>query len=111
MSGPRPDIGLPIVEQLPSIDTVAMFLRLRALPHCLLLDSARKHDQLGRYSFLAADPFDFIEMAVSQTDSFGLIANRLAQHKADTIAELPPFQGGIAGLFSYDLHQGLERIP
>ena len=35
------------------------------LPHCLFLDSALHHRTLGRYSFVAADPFEFIRLATA----------------------------------------------
>ena len=39
------------------------------------------------------------------------LAQRLAGLTAQTVPELPPFQGGAAGVFSYDLNRGLERLP
>ena len=50
----------PLVEELrPAHDPEQCFVRLAAQPHCLFLDSARRNPTLGRYSFLAADPFDY----------------------------------------------------
>lgn len=102
----------PIVEELcPPPDAEQAFLRLRGLPHCVWLDSARQHPALGRYSFLAADPFDYLELAVSDRGAFEQLDRRMANLRATTIADLPPFQGGAAGLFSYDLGRQLERLP
>src|SRR6476659_6089397 len=35
----------------------------------------------------------------------------LAANPRPTVPDLPPFQGGIAGLFGYDLARRLERLP
>src|SRR5207302_2052909 len=42
---------------------------------------------------------------------FTLLAERLACYPAETLERLPPFQGGAAGLFGYDLCHHLERLP
>ena len=69
-----------------------------------------RHDTLGRYSFIAADPVAWFE----SPDGTGALA-QLAEH-ASTLpqharAELPPFQGGWAGLFGYELGGSLECVP
>lgn len=100
-----------VVELSPAIDAEQAFLRLVDRPHCLFLDSARRDPQLGRYSFLACDPFDFLELPLDSTDALARLAAVLAPYRSAPIAELPPFQGGAAGLFSYDLGRQLERLP
>src|SRR5213075_3175699 len=44
-------------------------------------------------------------------DPFAVLAERLARCRAEPIAGLPPFQGGAAGLFGYDLCHFLEKLP
>lgn len=103
---------LPLVEELfPAPDAREAFLRLRVLPHCLWLDSARRHPMLGRYSFLAADPFDYVSVPVEGPDALALLSERLSRYSSVKIAGLPPFQGGVAGLISYELGRQLERLP
>ncbi len=80
-------------------------------PRCLFLDSARRHPVLGRYSFLAADPFDFIEIPADGSDALGDLSRRMGAYAATTVPGLPPFQGGVAGLFGYDLGRSLEIVP
>jgi para-aminobenzoate synthetase component I len=46
-----------------------------------------------------------------QSDSLGELARRLAPYRATALPGLPPFQGGAAGLLSYDLGRQLERLP
>ena len=103
---------LPLIEELvPAPEPEDAFVRLAGLPHCLFLDSALRHPTLGRYSFLAADPFDFLQLPADGSDALGVLAARMEGFSAAALAELPPFQGGAAGLLSYDLGRSLERVP
>src|SRR5262249_782710 len=44
-------------------------------------------------------------------DPLQLLAEHLDRFHAETLPGLPPFQGGAAGLFGYDLCHHLERLP
>lgn len=102
----------PCVEELrPAPSPEEVFVKLARLPHCLFLDSALREPQLGRYSFIAADPFDYFEFPVGARDPLGELERAMHGLTAQRQPELPPFQGGAAGLFSYDLGRGLERLP
>lgn len=107
--------SLPLIEELsPVPDPEAAFQRLAARRHCLFLDSAMPDPRLGRYSFLAADPFDYFECGAGGWETAAplqLLADRLTRFRVDTVVGLPPFQGGAAGLLSYDLGRCLERLP
>ena len=108
------DLGCfePLVEELhPAPEPEAAFLWLCRLPHCLFLDSVLRHPQLGRYSFLTADPFDYFELPADGSDGLGQLAQRVDGMDAARVPDLPPFQGGAAGLFSYDLGRSLEQVP
>jgi para-aminobenzoate synthetase component 1 len=110
MSPARDELPLA-VELRPPPDVEAALVRLAGWPHCLLLDSALRDPRLGRYSFLTADPFDFFTVPADGTDGLALITNKLAQWQSAHRPVLPPFQGGAAGLLSYDLSRSLERVP
>ncbi|MEK6248848.1 MAG: hypothetical protein N2C12_11765, partial [Planctomycetales bacterium] len=114
---------------------------MASLPHVLFLDSAQQGGQLGRYSFLAADPFHWIERTSEQivcsldpriaqsseqivssldpriertssfSDPFSEVDRLWRTYPTETSPGLPPFQGGLAGLFGYDLARSLERLP
>jgi para-aminobenzoate synthetase component 1 len=103
---------LPIVEEWQSpLPAAEAFARLAALPHVLFLDSAMPHETLGRYSFLTADPFDYLQLPADGSDGLTLLEERLRKYSAISLPDLPPFQGGAAGLLSYDLGRSLERLP
>jgi para-aminobenzoate synthetase component 1 len=104
---------LPLVEPLPEqLTAVEAFQRLSALPHVVFFDSAAFDERLGRYSFVAADPFLWIERPADGSDALGEIDEARKRFTAHAVQrpDLPPFQGGLAGLFSYDLNRSLERI-
>lgn len=102
----------PRVEELhPAPEAEHVFQRLASLAHCVYFDSARRDGTLGRYSFVTADPFDYIELSWREPDALGQLAARLAPFSSATVAHLPPFQGGAAGILGYDLGQQLERLP
>jgi para-aminobenzoate synthetase component 1 len=108
--------GIVVQELCPAPDVAACFQRYRELPYCLLLDSALRNPELGRYSFLLADPFalqqgDDAAPRARSHDSLVAVAAQLAQFASPTLPELPPFQGGVAGLLSYELGREFEALP
>jgi para-aminobenzoate synthetase component I len=115
----RHDKVLPLIEPLdPSLDPVDAFRRLSMLPHVVFFDSAMRHPQLGRWSFVAADPIEWREVPARglspfcETD-FWSFAGALPQKGGSPVAQEVdiPFQGGWAGLFGYDLLRSLEEVP
>ena len=103
---------LPLAAELhPVPDVEAALLRLASLPNSLLLDSVLRDPRLGRYSFLTADPFIFLSVTADGSDGVAEMESHLRRWQAVSRADLPPFQGGAAGLLSYDLGRSLERIP
>jgi para-aminobenzoate synthetase component 1 len=123
MSQSEIDTVFPIAEEIDSLDPQETFLRLASLPHVLFLDSAARNPTLGRYSFLSADPFEFIEArgreiclestrtVLADLDPFSFLADQLTQFPSRHRAELPPFQAGAAGLWGYDLCHHIENLP
>ncbi len=112
MKPPDASPAAAVVRELcPSPQTEDVFLRLCGKPHCLFLDSAMRHPTLGRYSFVAADPFDYLELPADAADGLGPWAARWARFQSPTLPNLPPFQGGAAGLLGYELGRSLEKLP
>ena len=102
----------PYVEELcPAPDVEQAFRALSRRPHCLFLDSALRHPELGRYSFLSAEPSGFLSVPADGTDGLARLAAELSRFTSQAVDGVPPFQGGAAGLFAYELNRSLERIP
>ncbi len=126
MSGAR-----PLVESLGDIgDPAEVAAGFLDLPHLLLLDSATAHTaaadlhQLGRFSFLAADPAILVrsrgartevgrngEWRTVQGDALEAVRGLLGPWRVAPESGLPPFQGGAAGYIGYDYGAVLERLP
>jgi len=105
-------------REIPFIDPVAAAARLRSLPGLAFLDSAMRHDPLGRHSIVAADPFArfrFRDGAATLNGDpvpggpFAALRACLAPYR---IAPDPenPFPGGAIGYLAYDLGAALERV-
>src|SRR5437868_4889785 len=104
--------GLPLVERLDSsLEAVEMFRRLSGLPHVVFFDSAMRHPMLGRFSFVAADPIEWLTVPADGSDALGRLAKCLSMLPQTIAPDLPPFQGGWAGVFGYELAGSLERVP
>lgn len=124
--------GAAVAEFAPDVEPLVVFERIVHLPHALFLDSAvvdggpsgptgaarsePAAPRLGRHSFIAVDPIHsvVVEQRGDATDAEGAAAafaglrTLLADLAVATIPGLPPFQGGLAGLVSYEC--GLARI-
>lgn len=107
-------------------DPVKAFGCLHHEPYSLFFDSADCAHPEGRYSFIAFHPFETVECwngAVLVTNGqeqlsltgnpFAVVRERIGKWGADIPAHpgLPPFQGGAAGFFGYDLIRKLEKLP
>ena len=103
---------VPLVEEIEAApDPVEVFRRLCHLPHCLFLDSAARSSLLGQYSFVSADPFAFVRVPADGSDGLRILEPHCTKWHCAKIENLPPFQGGAAGIFSYDLGLSFERLP
>ena len=100
-----------VYELAAGTTPIDVFRRLSDQRHCLFLDSARPHPQLGRYSYVAADPFRFLTVPADGREALSPLAEALAECPVLPIAGLPTFQGGAAGLLAYDLGRSLEKVP
>ena len=116
----------PLVEELTALPWQA-FQAIANQPFPLFLDSALENPSLGRYSYVTADPFALIRSRGTDVEwlrhsrwvprqtsnPFQMLAEALSRFRTAPLPppELPPFQGGAAGLFGYDLCHHLERLP
>lgn len=109
-----------LFEEFPYRDPAEVFPALAHLPYALFLDSAMAEPRLGAMSYIAVDPFKILRsdqgrVTVDETtvegNPFDILKAELAAHALDRHPDLPPFQGGAAGLFGYDLAWYLEKLP
>jgi len=113
--------GTLVAEAAAGLVPVEVFRQAARLPQVLFLDSALPDatansslPRLGRWSFVAADPIHSVvvpaaaEAGTAVAAAFCELRSLLADLATPTIPGLPPFQGGLAGLISYDC--GLARL-
>lgn len=111
----------PLMEETGWTAPHELFHAFAAEPFALLLDSAtagplRAPALHGRWSFIALDPFETLiarDGLVDGASPFEALKTRLAAFALppDKTAGLPPFCGGAAGFFGYELARTLERLP
>ncbi len=108
-----------IAREIPFFDPVRVFCAQAEKSFAQLLHSVPGAAGNGRYSFIALDPFDIIaakDGTVERREGtttgcpFDALQEVLQSYRLPTQADLPPFQGGAMGYFSYELVHHLERI-
>ena len=102
-------------RELSSLSVETALQRLSSLPGCLLLESVKADGAIqskpqGRYSFAMADPFESVVVPVGDQQPLAKVESLLKKYSAETIDGLPPMQGGVAGMFGYDLNRSFEKI-
>ena len=111
-----------LIKEIPYCDPIAIFAGLHHKKWAILFDSAVHDSDYGRFSYIAIEPFSVLWakngqiniddiLVSSHKNPFQLLNDTLATMPQATLAYLPPFQGGAAGAFSYDLYQYIETIP
>lgn len=112
----------PFWISIPYRDPFDYAMRFNQLNYFVFLDSMKFDSKLGRYSYIAIDPFatliyrdnkiHFFNQEVTAIENiFTLLHNKLKAFSLSLHPDLPPFQGGVAGFFSYDLIRDLENLP
>ncbi|NOY30051.1 MAG: anthranilate synthase component I family protein [Planctomycetes bacterium] len=103
---------MPLAEPLQEDWTaVEVFSRLASRPYPVFFDSASGDGNHGRFSFVAVDPFQWFSVPVDGSDALAQLETSWKPYRTSTRPDLPPFQGGAAGLFGYELARSLEKLP
>lgn len=102
----------------------SLFPAVESRPFALWLDSALVHPEVGRYSFIATDPFlvlrgrdgrsewiDRSGASAGRRDPLSELGEALLRFRLAPTSDLPPFSGGAAGYLGYELARDLERLP
>jgi len=93
-------------------------------PNSFLFESVKGPEKIARYSFIGLDPYLIFKVkdgsmeitykgrkAVSTGNPLARLKSLVTAYKQKPVDSLPPFQGGAAGLLSYDFVQYLEKLP
>ena len=96
----------------------------RDMPYPALLDGAMPGAAGSRFSYLSADPFLVLRsrgsrvtllrdgvLEETEDDPWTVLQSLLREFRVEGQPDLPPFQGGVIGYWSYDLGRHLERLP
>jgi anthranilate synthase component 1 len=121
---------IPVYRELPAdLETpVSVFLKLRGSGPAFLLESVERGEQVGRYSFLAANPqrrlighADHVVLHTngdthryalkSGQDPLSYVESVLGEYQLADTPGLPRFVGGAVGYMSYDLVRFFEHLP
>lgn len=112
--------ALPLSIEVPFEDPCEVFARFEAEAWAIFLDSSKEEAVLGRYSFIAISPFltirsrgesIFANEEIIQGNPFEFVKAKLKNFILHSHPDLPPFQGGAAGYFAYDLCHHIEKLP
>jgi anthranilate/para-aminobenzoate synthase component I len=113
----------PLFREIPFASPCETY-RIFARPESFLLESVKGPEKISRYSYIGFDPCLVYraknarnEIEYSRTKAFpsaaplGIMKHLAASYKQRTLDLLPAFQGGLAGMLSYDFVQYIEKIP
>ncbi len=117
------DVFSPVFAEIPFESPYVIYGRLRT-KESFLFESAKGPLTIARYSFIGIEPYlgfrvknGEVEISCGgkKTVSFRHPLQRLrelvAGYRQKAVDGLPPFQGGAAGMLSYDFVRYLERLP
>ena len=127
---------VPLYEEIPYTSPQSMYALFRS-SNTLLLESIKGQEKIARYSFISFEPrltfrikdgrigvennnrhhksgngrLMVKEDEISSNRPLHVMKDLIASYRQSPFEFLPPFQGGIAGVLSYDFVQYLERLP
>lgn len=118
---------VPVYRQLVSdtLTPVSAYCRLPASEDSFLFESVVGGERIGRYSFLGAGPYLWLEAYGNRVkrrqghevtewecdDPLGELERLIAAHRAPHLPGLPRFSGGAVGYAGYDTVRYVENLP
>lgn len=123
----EPGKWMPVYGELPlkEENPFSVYLKIKEGRYSFLLESGRVDGKLGCYSFIGSNPLVTVRSkglktrVVRQDGStweaedkpLKVLKQVMADYQGIKLPELPLFQGGAAGFFSYDLGRFFEVLP
>ncbi len=117
------DIFSPVFKEISFERPDLVYRKLRT-KNSLLLESVKGSVQIARYSFICFEPYLIFKVkdgvvliefegknTISSRRPLSRLRELLEGYRQIPIPGLPPFQGGAAGMLSYDFVHYLENIP
>ena len=113
------DLTTTVIDLGP-MEAVEAAHRLADRPYVTFLDSVVRGSDLGRYSFVAAEPFGTFSVTGGvpawngeplTQDPIRALKALMARFHQPSLPGLPPFQGGAAGFLAYEFGNILEELP
>lgn len=116
----------PLFSETAYTDPFPVYKSIRERKYSVFLDSAKGNPKIAQYSFIASDPYLIFRLkdgdievedrtcgrrTASYRKPLERLNELLAVYPQRLDHELPPFQGGAVGLFSYDFARYIERLP
>src|SRR5947209_7064942 len=117
---------VPVMKSVAAdlLTPVSAFLAVAGTePYSCLLESIERGEQIGRYTFLGANPYMRVssqgdEITIERGKKrerrrgniFQVLKELLRAHKPAVIPGFPPFTAGAVGYFAYDVVRRLENI-
>ncbi len=116
---------LLLIEELPGwLSPAEAFERFYRERHAVFLDSGMNPERLGRFSFIAVDPFLVMKSRGKEIsiftakgvqkfagNPFDVLGSLLDRYRLNDSAAPVPFIGGAVGYLAYDLCHFIERLP
>src|SRR4030065_2788872 len=118
------DVYIPPLYEEISYSPPSLIYESLASTNSFLLESVKGPEKIARYSFIGFDPClifktrnGLIEIessekkTISSNKPLSVLKNLVKRYRQKPFENLPPFQGGIAGILSYDFVQYFELLP
>jgi anthranilate/para-aminobenzoate synthase component I len=113
----------PLHQEMPYASPDLMY-KVLASKNSFFLDSVKGPATIARYSFIGFDPRLIFKakdgrteiessgkVVLSSVRPLNALRDIVKGYQQASCDYLPPFQGGLAGIFSYDFVQYFERLP
>ncbi len=121
----------PLYKEIPYFEPYMVYEiycqnYLEDAQNTVLLESSKGNIKIARYSFITFNPFIIIKLkdkkisisgteeisfSISKAKPLKILKDIIMSYPQKILDEIPPFQGGAIGSFSYDFVRYIEKIP